>query len=398
MASLLRQRIEQHCRLYHSEVVAVRRHIHAHPELAFEEVETSAFIISKLKQYGIPFKIMAKTGIVGFIEGKNTSNVIALRADMDALPMQEINTTPYKSKNEGVMHSCGHDAHSAMLLLAGKILNEMRSDLNGSIKLIFQPSEEALPGGAIAMIEEGVLENPNVRHVIGQHVLPTLASGKIGLRAGKYMASSDEIYLKIIGKGGHGATPDLNIDPVLIASHIVVAMQQVVSRMAPPSIPTVVSFGKFIADGQMNIIPNEANLAGILRTFDEEWRGKAQEKITQIAENIAISMGARCEVKIINGYPVVNNDEELTKNIMLFSKEYLGRRKVEELDMRMTAEDFAYYGQKVPSTFIRLGTKTRGKEVTNLHTTNFDIDEDALYHGMGNMAFIAYRTLEEMIK
>jgi len=397
MASTLRHRIEQHCRLYHSDVVAVRRYIHANPELAFEEYKTSEFICKKLDQYGIPYQIMAKTGIVAFIEGKKKDKVIALRADMDALPIQEIKSTPYKSKVDGVMHACGHDAHSAMLLLAGRVLNEMRHDLDGSIKLIFQPSEEQIPGGAKAMIEAGVLENPKVRHVIGQHVLPTMASGRVGYRAGKYMASSDELFLKIIGKGGHGATPDLNIDPVLIASHIVVAIQQVVSRMAKPTIPTVVSFGRFIANGHVNIIPDEANLAGILRTFDEEWRAEALKKITKLAETMAESMGAKCEVTIVNGFPVVDNDEELTKNCMQFSREFLGKRKVEDLEMRMTAEDFAYYGQNVPSTFLRLGTKTRGKEVTNLHNALFDIDEDALYHGMGNLVFVAYRTLEELI-
>ena len=397
MASLLRQRVEQHCRLYHSDVVAVRRHIHANPELAFEEYKTSEFICKKLDQYGIPYQIMAKTGIVAFIEGRKKDKVIALRADMDALPIHELNDSPFKSKVDGIMHACGHDAHSAMLLLAGRVLNEMRHDLDGSIKLIFQPSEEAIPGGAKAMIEAGVLENPKVRHVIGQHVLPTLASGRVGYKSGKYMASSDELYLKIIGKGGHGATPDLNVDPVLVASHIVVAMQQIVSRVAKPNMPTVVSFGKFEAKGQVNIIPDEVNLAGILRTFDEEWRAKAIEKITKLATTLAESMGAKCEVKIVRGFPVVINDDELTKNCMLFSKEFLGKRRVEDLEMRMTAEDFAYYGHEVPSTFLRLGTKTRGKEITNLHTANFEIDEDALYHGMGNLVFLAYRTLEELI-
>ncbi len=397
MATILRKRVEQACRLYHSDVVAVRRHIHANPELAFEEHKTSAFIASKLTQYGIPYKIMAKTGIVAFIEGKKADKVIALRADMDALAIHELVESPFKSKNEGIMHACGHDAHSAMLLLAGRVLNEMRHNLDGSIKLIFQPSEEALPGGAKVMIEEGVLENPKVRHVIGQHVLPTLDSGFVGYRAGKYMASSDELYLKVIGKGGHGATPDLNIDPVLIASHIVVALQQIVSRVAPTNIPTVLSFGKVEAKGGMNIIPDEVNLGGILRTFDEEWRKKALEKITTLATSLAESMGGKCEVKIVKSYPVVDNDEELTKNCILFSKEFMGSRKVTELEPRMTAEDFAYYGQKVPSTFLRLGTKSRGKEVTNLHTAQFEIDEDALYHGMGNLVYVAFRTLEELI-
>ncbi len=397
MASILRQRIEQHCRLYHSEVVAIRRHLHANPELAFQEHHTADFIASKLEQYGIPYeKNVAKTGVVGFIEGKKKDKVIALRADMDALPITELNAVPYKSKNEGIMHACGHDAHSAMLLVAARILNDIRADLDGSIKLIFQPSEEVLPGGAKAMIEAGVLENPHVRHVIGQHVLPTMNSGKVGYRSGMYMASTDEIYLTVKGKGGHGATPDLNIDPVLIASHIVVTMQQVVSRIAPPTVPTVVSFGRFIAEGQTNVIPDEVKLSGILRTFNEEWREKAKAKITKLAEELAQSMGGSCEVNIVPGYPFVVNDPTLTENLKLFSKEYLGQRKVEELDMRMTAEDFAYYAHKVPSSFFRIGTKIRGKDITNLHTATFDIDEDALYRGMGNLAYIAFRTLEEL--
>lgn len=397
MAQILKQRIEQQCRLYHSEVVAIRRHLHANPELAFKEYNTADFIASKLKQYGIPFeKNIAKTGIVAFIQGKKKDKVIALRADMDALPIKELKITPYISKNEGVMHACGHDAHSAMLLLAAKILNDIKADLDGSIKLIFQPSEEALPGGALAMIQAGVLDNPPVRHVIGQHVLPTMDAGKVGYRSGMYMASTDEIYLTVKGKGGHGATPDLNVDPVLIASHIVVALQQVVSRMASPTIPTVLSFGRFIALGQTNIIPDEVKLSGTIRTFDEDWRSNAKEKITKLAKEMANSMGGSCDVNIVAGYPFVVNDQNLTSNLSLFSKEYLGKRKVEELEMRMTAEDFAYYGHKVPSSFFRIGTRTRGSEITNLHTATFDIDEDALFHGMGNLAYIAYRTLEEL--
>jgi amidohydrolase len=394
---VLRQRIEQHCRIYHSEVVAMRRHIHANPELAFEEYKTSDFIAKKLDEYGIPYQRgIAKTGIVGFIEGKNKDKVIALRADMDALPITEENDVPYKSKNEGVMHACGHDAHVAMLLAAARILNDIRADLDGSVKLIFQPSEEALPGGAKAMIAEGALKNPDVRHVIGQHVQPTMRSGTAGFRVGKYMASTDEIYLTVKGKGGHGALPNQNVDPVLIASHIVVAMQQIVSRMAKPDVPTVVTFGRFIAEGQTNVTPDEARLNGILRTFDEKWRAEAHKRITKLAKELAQSMGGDCDVRIESGYPFVVNDKNLTDNLSQFSKEYFGKRHVEELDIRMTAEDFAYYSQEVPSSFFRLGTRTRGKAITNLHTSTFDIDEDALFKGMGLLAYLAYRQLEEM--
>ena len=285
--SIIKQRIEQHARIYHSEVVAMRRYLHMHPELAFQEHNTADFICKKLDSFGIPYeRNVAQTGVVGFIEGKNKEKVLALRADMDALPITESNEVPYKSMNIGVMHACGHDAHTSILLGAAHILNEIRDTLEGSIKLFFQPSEEAFPGGAKAMIEEGVLENPKVKNVIGEHVYPTLAAGKVGFRSGMYMASTDEIYLTVKGKGGHAATPDLNVDPVLIASHIVVALQQLVSRMAKPWIPTVLSFGRMIADGRTNIIPNEVTLEGTLRTFNEEWRAQAHEKITTMAENI----------------------------------------------------------------------------------------------------------------
>ncbi len=397
MSTILKQRIEQHCRIYHSEVVAIRRHIHANPELSFKETKTADFICRKLDEYGIPYtRNIAKTGVVGLITGKNADKVIALRADMDALPIEEQNDVPYKSMNTGVMHACGHDAHTAILLGAARILNDIKESLSGSVKLIFQPSEESFPGGAKVMIEEGVLQNPDVKHVVGEHVLPTLEEGKIGFRPGMYMASTDEVYLKIIGKGGHAATPDLNIDPVVIASQVIINLQQVVSRNAKPTIPSVLSFGRFIADGRTNIIPDEVNIAGTFRTFDEEWRAQAHEKITLIATKTAESMGGRCEVFIDKGYPFLVNDPIITERLKRYAKEYLGVKKVVDLDMRMTAEDFAYFSQALPSCFYRIGTKTKGKEITNLHTSTFNIDENALYTGMGVMAYMTYRQLEEM--
>lgn len=396
--SQLKQRIEQHCRIYHSEIVAIRRYFHKHPELAFQESNTSDFIAKKLDEYGIPYeRNIAKTGIVAFIEGKNPNKVIALRADMDALPIIEKNDNSYTSTNQGVMHACGHDAHMAVVLGASRILNEMKEQLEGSIKVFFQPSEEAFPGGAVKMIEEGVLENPNVQNVIGEHVLPSLDSGKVGFRPGMYMASTDEIYLTVKGKGGHAATPDLNVDPIITAAHILTSLQQIVSRQAPTAIPTVLSFGRIIGEGRTNIIPDEVKIDGTLRTFDEEWRAKAHIQITQMAENIAKSMGAECDVRIEKGYPFVVNDDLLTGKLKRYAKEYLGNDNVVDLDMRMTAEDFAYFAQARPSTFYRLGIRNEKKGiVSNLHTDTFDIDENSLFIGMGAMAYMTYRQLEEM--
>jgi len=381
---------------YLDEVTRIRRHIHARPELAFNEYQTSAFIAAKLEEYGIPYtKGVAKTGIVGLIEGKNPSKIsIALRADMDALPIHEISDAAYISLNNGVMHACGHDAHIASLLGTAKILCQLKTSFEGSVKLIFQPSEEKFPGGASVMIKEGVLENPAPAVIIGQHVLPTLDTGKIGIKCGKYMASTDEIYITIIGKGGHAATPELIIDPILIASHIIVALQQIVSRKATPSIPTVLSFGRFIADGRTNIIPDEVIIEGTFRTFNEEWREKAHQLISEMSSTIAESMGAKCSIRIDKGYPFLVNNESLTTEIKHYAEEYLGTENVIDLEMRMTAEDFAYYSQIIPACFYRSGTRNVSTgDVTNLHTNNFDIDETSLETSMGVMAWVAMKIL-----
>ena len=381
---------------YLDEVIRIRRHIHARPELAFDEYQTAAYIAAKLDEYGIPYtKGIAKTGIVGLIEGKKAEGkVVALRADMDALPMHELSDVAYASQNRGVMHACGHDAHIASLLGTAKILNQLKAEFEGRVKLIFQPSEEKFPGGAFVMIEEGVLENPVPEVIVGQHVLPTLEAGKIGLRPGKYMASTDEIYITVIGKGGHAATPELNIDPVLIASHIVVSLQQIVSRKANPSIPTVLSFGRMIADGRTNIIPDEVILEGTFRTFNEEWRAKAHSLITEMANSIAVAMGAQCSIRIDKGYPFLVNDDKLTARVKDFAGEYLGTENVVDLEMRMTAEDFAYYSQRLPACFYRVGTKNPLKnEVKNLHTNTFDIDESSLETAIGTMAWVALKLI-----
>ena len=377
-------------------LVAIRRHLHKHPELSMQEKQTSEFIQAKLTEFGIPFTAgIAENGIVGLIEGKNPGKrVIALRADMDALPIVEQNQVEYCSINSGVMHACGHDVHMTSLLGAAKILNELKEQFEGAVKLIFQPSEERFPGGASMMIKEGVLENPAPEKMFGQHVLPTLEAGKVGMKPGKYMASTDEVYLTVKGKGGHGATPELNVDPVLIAAHILVALQQIVSRNAPPQLPAVLSFGRFIADGRTNIIPNEVKLDGTLRTFNEKWRAEAHIKIKNLAQSIARGMGGDCEVFIDKGYPFLVNDENITAEAKRYAIEFLGSENVVDLDLRMTAEDFAYFSQRVPSCFYRLGTRNEQEGIVhNLHTDRFDVDESSLETGAGLMAWMAIKSL-----
>ena len=390
--------IKQKASALQPELIAMRRHLHKHPELSMQELETSAFIRKKLSEYNIPFTSgIAVHGIVGLIKGKNPeSQTIALRADMDALPIIEKNQVEYCSQNPGVMHACGHDVHMTSLLGAAIILNEIKDHFEGTIKLIFQPSEERFPGGASMMIKEGVLENPAPQKMFGQHVLPTLEAGKVGMKPGKYMASTDEVYLTVKGKGGHGATPELNVDPVLIAAHILVALQQIVSRNAPPQLPAVLSFGRFIAEGRTNIIPNEVKLDGTLRTFDEKWRAEAHEKITLMATSIAEGMGGKCEVFIDKGYPFLVNDDVVTAEARQFAVEYLGEDNVVDLDLRMTAEDFAYFSQKVPSCFYRLGIRNENRGIIhNLHTDQFDVDETSLETGAGLMAWMAVRGMEK---
>ena len=381
---------------YLQDVIGIRRHFHRNPELSFQEFETAAFIEGKLREYGIPFRSgIARTGIVALIEGQNSGRrVVALRADMDALPIREQNKHEYCSQNEGVMHACGHDAHMASLLGAARILNELKGDFEGTVKLIFQPSEESYPGGAKVMIEEGVLENPAPEVIFGQHVFPELDAGFVGMRPGKYMASTDEMFITVKGKGGHAAIPDRVVDPVLIASHIVVALQQVVSRKASPVMPTVLSFGKIFGNGKTNVIPDEVQLEGIIRTFDEEWREEIKAQVKKIASGIAESMGGSCEIFIDKGYPAVVNDEPLTLRAMEYAVDYLGEERFRYLDMRMTAEDFSYYAQKIPGCFFRLGTRNESKGVTsNLHSATFDIDETSLETGMGIMAWLAVSEL-----
>ena len=391
----MKEKIQDLAKTIFDDVVANRRHLHSHPELSFHEVETSAFIAKKLDELGLAYERMADNGLVALIKGEKPSDqVVALRADMDALPILEANDVPYKSQNTGVMHACGHDAHTSSLLGTAKILTSLRSEFGGTVKLIFQPAEEKLPGGASLMIKEGVLQNPTPQAVIGQHVMPFIDAGKVGFRAGKYMASADEIYVTVKGKGGHAAQPQQNIDPVLITAHILTALQQVVSRFADPKTPSVLSFGKVIANGATNVIPNEVYLEGTFRTMDEEWRAEAHIKMKKLAEGIAESMGGSCDFNIMKGYPFLVNEEKLTASARGFAVEYLGKENVLDLDIWMAAEDFAYYSQVADSCFYRLGTRNESRGITSsVHTPTFDVEESALQLSTGLMAYLAVKQL-----
>ena len=379
---------------YLPEIIQIRRHLHAHPELSFEEYNTSKFIASKLNEWGISYKDqIVKTGIVALIEGAKTPTTdkkktcVALRADMDALPINELNEVEYKSTNTGIMHACGHDAHTASLLGAAKILNELKHEFYGTIKLIFQPGEEKLPGGASLMIKEGVLENPTPTSILAQHVFPSLEAGKVGFRSGQYMASTDEIYLTIKGKGGHAAMKGTYVNPILIASKCLIELE---NKFNDCKIPTVLAFGKISGLGATNVIPDEVKIEGTLRTMDKLWRQKAHSLINEICTNTAISSGGNCDVKIANGYPSLINDEATTSRAQKIAEEFLGKENVVELELRMTGEDFSFFAEKIPACFYRLGTANQKKGITSgVHTPTFDIEESALKTGMGLMTAIA---------
>lgn len=380
--------IQDLCRQIFPEIVEIRRFLHRHPELSKTEEKTAAFICSKLDEWNIPYeKNIGGFGIVAFIRGAESGPCIALRADMDALPITEENDFDFKSENKGVMHACGHDAHVANLLGVSYILSRMNTSLKGSVKLIFQASEETFPGGAIQMIEAGVLENPHVDMVMGMHVSPELETGVIGMKPGMYMASTDEIYLTIKGKGGHAATPEKVNDPVVTSAHILLALQQIVSRHAEPGIPSVLSFGRIEGLGRTNIIPDVVRLEGTLRTFNEEWRKTAHELIKSKASLVAQANMCECVTEIAHGYPYLVNDPELITQVRDLAAEYLPELKLVDLPLRMTAEDFAYFSHERPSLFFRLGTGDELKKTCfNLHTSRFNVDEDALRDSMLFMA------------
>jgi len=388
---MLKDKIKELASKYADEFIGIRHHLHSHPELSFKEFETSKFVQKKLREWNIPFKIMATTGVVGIIEGKEpNAKVIALRADMDALPINELNDVDYKSTNDGVMHACGHDVHTTCLLGAAKILNELKEEWTGTVKLIFQPGEEKNPGGASLLIKEGVLKDPIPGSIFALHVHPGLPVGKLSFRSGMVMASADEIYITIKGKGGHAAAPHLTADTILIASQLVVNLQQVISRMNDPLNPTVLSITSIQGGNTTNVIPSEVRLIGTFRAMNEEWRFKAHELIKNICKNTAAMGAAEIDTHIDVGYPFVTNNEQLTTRAKREAEEFAGEENVEETEIRMGAEDFAFYSHAIPACFFRLGVGNKEKNITSgVHTPYFNIDEKAIENGMGIMAWLA---------
>ncbi len=388
---------------YIEKVKEIRRHLHQHPELSFNEVRTSAYLQAQLTEAAISFTSgHVKTGIVALIKGKNPDKkTILLRADMDALPIEEQNEVPYRSSVKGVMHACGHDVHSACAMGAAFVLNRLKDRFEGSVKIMFQPGEEVLPGGAHLMIEDGVLENPKVDKAFALHVFPELEAGRVGFRGGMYMASTDELYLTVTGKGGHAAMPATYANPLLITSEILLEIDRRFMRpgalkgTAGETIPTVVAFGRIEGRGATNVIPDKVEVAGTFRTMNEAWRGEVHKELQRVAEQIAWKHGAKAELNIVTGYPFLVNDEALTNSSKTAAQNYLGSEKVEDLPLRMTAEDFAFISQKVPSCFFRLGTGNQQKGITSgVHTPTFDIDENALVTGVGLMTWLALSELQ----
>ncbi len=386
---MIKDKIKELAAKYSDEFIKIRHHLHAHPELSFNEFETSKYIQQRLSGWGIDYEVKATTGVVGMIKGMNSVNLIALRADMDALPITEMNEIEYRSKNTGVMHACGHDVHTTCLLGAAKILNELRDEWSGNVKLIFQPGEEKNPGGASIMIKEGVLE-PKPDAIFALHVNPALPVGRLSFRSGMVMASADEIYITIKGKGGHAAAPYLTADTILTASQLVVNLQQIVSRMNDPFNPSVLSITSIQGGNATNVIPSEVKLIGTFRAMNEKWRFKAHELIKKICTNTAEMSGAEIDIHIDVGYPFVMNDEQLTITAKRKAIEFAGTENVEETEMRMGAEDFAFYSHQVPACFFRLGVGNKEKNITSgVHTSTFNIDEAAIENGMGIMAWLA---------
>jgi amidohydrolase len=380
------------------ELIAIRRHLHQHPELSFEEHQTSAYIREILDSWGIDYSFpFVKTGILARIKGDKPGKRIALRSDMDALPVTEASGLEFQSLNPGIMHACGHDMHMTSLLGAIRILNQLKHLIEGEVLFVFQPGEEKIPGGARLMLEEGVFKEDAPDMILAQHVLPDMESGKVGFKAGRYMASSDEIYITMQGQGGHGALPRHINDPVLMAAHVLITLQQEINRKSPSNIPTVLSFGKVVANGAVNVIPNQVELEGTFRTMNEPWRKEAHQLIQQVTSGIASSMGGSCEVEIRKGYPVLYNHEEITRESKSIAMDLLGAGQVEDLEIRMTAEDFAWFAQSIPGMMYRLGVREKGSDqVFPLHTPGFRADESALKTGISLLSYLSIELLKSL--
>lgn len=388
----MKDRIKALASEYAPDLIACRRHLHSHPELSFQEYETSKFIQQQLDAWGVPYRAnVAGTGVVALIEGKNPEKkVIALRGDIDALPIEEANDVPYKSQNAGIMHACGHDVHTTVALGAARILQQLRNEFEGTVKILFQPGEEKHPGGASLMIQDGALENPKPQAILGLHVLPAMETGILGFRAGKYMASADEIYITVKGKGGHAAAPHLTADTILIASNLVVSLQQIISRNNDPFSPSVLSICAFNGGFTTNVIPSEVKLMGTFRAMDETWRFRAHELIRKQATELVHAMGAEIDIDILVGYPTLYNNEAVTATARKLAEDYMGAENVTDTELRMGAEDFSFYSQVIPACFFRLGTGNKAKGITaGVHTPKFDVDERALEIGAGTMAYLA---------
>lgn len=387
---MLKEKIKILAKEFAPALIDMRRHLHANPELSYQEIATSQYVQEQLHALDIPFEIKATTGILATIKGKNPdAKVIALRADMDALPILEENNVPYRSLNSGVMHACGHDVHTTVLLGAAKILKHLKEEWEGTIQLIFQPGEERNPGGASYMIKEGVLENPRPSGIVALHVHPGLDVGKLSFRKGRVMASADEIYITIKSKGGHAAAPHLTADTVLIAANLIVSLQQIISRNNSPISPSVLSICSVQGGNTTNVIPSEVKLMGTFRAMDEEWRYKAHELIRKQAIGLVESMGAEIDLHIDVGYPTVDNDPAFTTAAWELANEFMGAVNVEETELRMGAEDFGYYTQVIPGCFFRLGVRNESKGIIHqVHTPKFDIDESAIEIGAGMMAYL----------
>lgn len=387
--SSLKEKIQSLAEKYLDDTIALRQHLHRYPELSFKEYKTSEYIQQKLTDYGISFKSgIVETGVVALIKGKNSDKkCIALRADIDALPIQELNELSYASKNNGVMHACGHDVHTASLLGVARILNELKENWEGSVKLIFQPGEEKLPGGASLMIAEGVLENPKVDKIIGQHVSPELDSGIIGMRSGMFMASADEIYIDVLGIGGHAALPEGRVNPLVVSSKIITALYERFNNVKDT--PSVFSLGVIKGGAAGNIIPEKVSLEGTFRAMNEQWREEAHQIIRDICLSTAQEMGGKCNIDIRIGYPYLKNDEHFTKDCFNNARKYMSTEYVIEIPKRMTAEDFSYYSHHVPACFYRLGVGIKNQERKHLHNAYFNIDESALKNSIGLMSWLA---------